>query len=146
MIYNDDRWQESAGEDRLRRGLYTFWRRTAPYPTFMTFDAPSRETCVANRPRSNTPLQALVLLNDPAFVEAQHALALRMTEMPNLGDAERVVVGFRRVTARVPEALELETLLRLLESERAAHPDATDAPWRAVASVLLNLDETITRS
>ncbi|MBK6939104.1 MAG: PSD1 domain-containing protein [Planctomycetes bacterium] len=146
MIYNDDRWVESAGEDRRRRGLYTFWRRTAPYPTFMTFDAPSRETCVAVRPRSNTPLQALVLLNDPAFVEAQHALAQRMTERPGLGDAERVVVGFRRVTARVPEPIELETLLGLLAEQRAAHPDAEDAAWRAVASVLLNLDETITRS
>ncbi|MBL8769414.1 MAG: PSD1 domain-containing protein [Planctomycetes bacterium] len=146
MIYNDDRWVESAGEDRLRRGLYTFWRRTAPYPSFVTFDAPSRETCIATRPRSNTPLQALVLLNDPAFVEAQHALASRMLERADATDAQRIVHGFRRATSRVPDAVELDTLLDLLASERTAHPDAIEAPWRVVAGVLLNLDETITRS
>jgi hypothetical protein len=146
MIYNDDRWRESEGEDRLRRGLYTFWRRTAPYPSFVAFDAPSREACAAQRPRSNTPLQALVLLNDPAFVEAQRALARDMRELPDADDERRIAYGFRRATARLPDADERATLRALIDAERAAHPDDADAPWRIVASVLLNLDETITRS
>ncbi len=76
--YSGDKWTESKGDDRYRRGLYTFWKRTSPYPAFMTFDAPSREFCVVRRPKSNTPLQALTTLNDPAYVEAAQALARRV--------------------------------------------------------------------
>ena len=76
--YNDDTWKESTGPDRYRRGIYTFWRRSAPYPTFVNFDAPTREFCTIHRPRTNTPLQALSMMNDPAFVEATQALARRI--------------------------------------------------------------------
>ena len=78
MPYNSDKWTVSQGEDRYRRSLYTFWRRTSPYPSFMTFDATSREFCTVRRVRTNTPLQALTLLNDPASFEAARALARRM--------------------------------------------------------------------
>ena len=76
--YSDFRWETSTGEDLHRRSLYTFWRRTSPYPSLVTFDAPSRELCTVRRVRTNTPLQALTTLNDPAFVEAARALAGRM--------------------------------------------------------------------
>ena len=75
MPYSTDKWTTSEGEDRYRRSLYTFWRRTSPYPSFMTFDATSREYCTVRRVRTNTPLQALTLLNDPASFEAARALA-----------------------------------------------------------------------
>ena len=70
VVYSSDKWDTSLGEDRYRRGLYTFWRRTSPYPAMMAFDATSRELCTVRRIRTNTPLAALVTLNDPAFVEA----------------------------------------------------------------------------
>ena len=78
MPYSSDKWTTSEGEDRYRRSLYTFWRRTSPYPAFMTFDTTSREFCTVRRVRTNTPLQALTLLNDPASFEAARALAARM--------------------------------------------------------------------
>ena len=92
--YSSDKWTTSEGEDRYRRSLYTFWRRTSPYPSFMTFDATSREFCTVRRVRTNTPLQALTLLNDPASFEAARALAARMIATPG-GDAA-VARGVRR--------------------------------------------------
>src|SRR5437762_4327071 len=84
--FNGERtWQTSKGEDRYRRGLYTFWRRTVPYPSMATFDAPSRETCSLRRIRTNTPLQAFVTMNDPAYVEASQALARRIMRGCPLG-------------------------------------------------------------
>jgi len=140
--YSGEQWTTSTGEDRYRRGLYTFWRRTSPYPTFMSFDAPSREACVVRRSRTNTPLQALATLNDPAFVEAARALAKRMlTETiaapaaataggPN--DAGAVVAarathGFRLCLARGPRAAELEHLVALYQQELAHYRDHPDA-------------------
>src|SRR6185436_5249496 len=78
VVYSGDKWVTSPGEDKYRRGLYTFWRRTMPHPAMVTFDAPSREFCVVKRTRSNTPLQALNLLNDSAYVECAQALARRV--------------------------------------------------------------------
>src|SRR5258706_6300622 len=75
-------WKNSEGEDRYRRALYVEWRRTSPYPSMATFDAPNREVCALRRPRSNTPLQALVTLNDPVYIEAAQALAKRMANTP----------------------------------------------------------------
>ena len=84
VVYSSDKWETSKAEDKYRRGLYTFWRRSSPYPSMITFDAPSREFCVVKRSRSNTPLQALTLLNDPVYVEAAQALAKRIiTETPS---------------------------------------------------------------
>jgi mono/diheme cytochrome c family protein len=133
--YSSEKWSTSPGEDRHRRGLYTFWRRTSPYPAFMSFDAPSREFCCVRRSRTNTPLQALTTLNDPAFVECARALARRMlNEAPKTtataaraadnraaGEAStaeaRAAYGFRLCLARQPKPAELQPLVALYQSE-----------------------------
>jgi hypothetical protein len=161
--YNEDKWTLSEGEDRYRRSLYTFLRRTSPYPSYLTFDATSREYCTVRRVRTNTPLQALTLLNDPASFEAARALARRMRHDPAAGAtaATRVAWGFRLCVSRTPSAAETARLLalhaselrhyrakdadaRLVANENGA--DAADiAAWTLVANVLLNLDETVTK-
>jgi hypothetical protein len=164
--YSGDRWVMSAGGDQHRRGLYTFWRRTAPYAAFMAFDAPSREVCAERRPRTNTPLQALATLNDRVFVEASGALARRMLTEVKGGANERAVYGFRLCVARAPAAREVALVLALYrdslekykKAPAAARALAASAPggvgkldaaelaaWTVVANVLLNLDETITK-
>jgi hypothetical protein len=161
--YNADRWVASAGEDRHRRGLYTFWRRTSPYPSFITFDAPSREVCTLRRPRTNTPLQALTLLNDPAFVEAARALARRMAGEGGPGAEARCAYGYRLCTSHAPAAADLAVLTALHARERqryaadqaaaealiqGEHPGLEAADLAAlvvVANALLNLDESITK-
>ncbi|HWC77917.1 MAG TPA: DUF1549 and DUF1553 domain-containing protein, partial [Blastocatellia bacterium] len=159
--YNDDRWTESKGEDRYRRGLYTFIRRTSPYPALITFDAPSREFCTVRRVRTNTPLQSLTTLNDPAFFEAARSLARRMIAEGGPDVRTRIVHGFRLCVSRQPKPGEAARLLALYEQqieryrsdETAAAkvtgdvpaPHAELAALTLVANVLLNLDETITR-
>ncbi len=166
VVYSGDKWATSEGEDKYRRGIYTFWRRTSPYPMMVSFDAPSREFCVLRRSRSDTPLQALDLLNDPVFVECAQALARRIAAAP--GDtAARAALGLRLALARVPKPAEIERLAKLYESElsfykinaEAAAKMATSqlgkprdnadiaelAAWTVVANVLLNLDEVITK-
>ena len=159
-------WKTSDGEDRYRRALYTTWRRSNPYPSMATFDAPSREVCTVRRPRTNTPLQALVTLNDPVYVEAAQALARRMVREGGSTSPERAVRGFRLVLARQPNAAEIDRLVRLHDDALGGFrndPDdakkmATDplgpvptdltigiddlAAWTVVANVILNLDET----
>jgi hypothetical protein len=115
--YSSEKWRTSSGEDKYRRGLYTYWKRTSPYPSFMSFDAPSREFCVVRRPRTNTPLQALTLLNDPVYVEAAQALARRMLNEGGDDAASRVTRGFRQVLARVPAPGEVEPLVSLYKNE-----------------------------
>lgn len=161
-------WQPSEGEDRYRRGIYTRWRRTTPYPSLATFDAPSREVCTIRRIRTNTPLQALVTLNDPAYVEAAQALARRtVKETSQL--KQRIRFIFRQVVLRPPTADEVQRLEQLYHEviadyqndPEAAKLIATDpigpfdttfkidmtelAAWTVVANVMLNLDETIAR-
>jgi hypothetical protein len=165
--YSGDRWVMSSGGDQYRRGLYTFWRRTAPYAAFMAFDAPSREVCAERRPRTNTPLQALATLNDKVFVEASAALARRLLAEVQGGPAVRASHGFRLCVARKPTGLELGLLVKLYgdslakfrKDPAAARALAQDgaaglpkdvdpaelAAWTVVANVLLNLDETITK-
>lgn len=167
MIYNADQWVNDRGDSRYRRGIYTFWRRTVAYPTFTTFDAPSRETSCMRRPRTNTPLQALTTLNDPQFFESAVALAERMHAAS--GDVRaRISTGFRMATARVPRAQELAKLEELYQKQRTRfeaspalasevrksrpgsgakepHP-AEIAAMTLVANVILNLDETLTRN
>lgn len=126
--YAGNRWNTSQGAAAHRRALYTFWRRTSPYPTFAIFDAPSRELTCPERDRSNTPLQALALLNDPNFVEAAKAFGRRI-------EAEGLSFCFEAATGRAPEAGELEILEALLASDGAL----------ATAQVLLSLDEVISR-
>jgi hypothetical protein len=116
--YSGEKWQTSTGEDRYRRGLYTFWKRTSPYPSFMSFDAPSREFCVVRRPRTNTPLQALTLLNDPVYVEAAQALARRIV-IGGDDPMSRAEHGFRHVLARTPTSAEVEALVALYQTEVA---------------------------
>lgn len=164
--YSDYRWKLSGGEDRYRRGLYTFIRRTAPYPSLTTFDAPSRELCTARRVLTNTPLQALTTLNDPVFFEAAQHLAARMVREVDGIAADRARYGFRLAVARPPSARELEHLVSYHREERARFEEdlvaafeatagvfegggkaelADLAAWTMVANVLLNLDETITK-
>lgn len=166
--YNTTRWETSQGEDRYRRGLYTFIKRTTPYPAMITFDAPSRELCTVRRINTNTPLQALVTLNDPAFVEAAQALARRMVKEGGTGLEVRIAHGLQWTLLRPAEPNEVAVLVKLYENRRdyyAAHADeaakfATDplgpipagmettdlAGLTAVGNVILNLDEFVTRN
>lgn len=155
MPFNDDKWTESTGEDRYRRALYTFVRRTAPYPSMAAFDAPSRELCTVRRVRTNTPLQALTTLNDPAFFEAAQALAKRVMAEAGPADRDRAAYGFLLAVAREPKPAELDRVLAAIKKERAfftAQPEQAgklggpeQAAWTIVANVLLNLDETLTK-
>ncbi|MEM0896791.1 MAG: PSD1 and planctomycete cytochrome C domain-containing protein [Verrucomicrobiota bacterium] len=126
----------SEGEDRHRRGLYTFLRRGNPYPSVLNFDGTNRSTCVVQRGRSNTAVQALNLLNDPVFVEAAEAFATMIEQFPG-ENCDKVTRAFQRAAARKPSDAELETLLSLYHKHNS---------WFSVAQVLLNLDETITKS
>jgi hypothetical protein len=164
--YSGDRWVQSPGEDRYRRGVYTFWRRSAPYPTFISFDAPSREGCTIRRVRTDTPMQALSVMNDPAFVETCKALARRMLSEVSTADPKaKAVWGFRLCVARQPRPAEVDSLVALysksLEDYRKDEPSAAEmakgvnapagvdnaeaAAWAVVANVLMNLDETVTK-
>ena len=161
-------WQHDTGDALYRRGMYTFWCRTFLHPTMKAFDAPPREECTARRPVSNTPLQALALLNDPAFVEAAGALARRILLEGGASDAERLDFAFRRVFSRPPRPEESEVVTALLTDQRAAYradpgaatarvlegespqpPPELDrvelAAWTSVTRALLNTDEAITR-
>ncbi|MEQ2007381.1 MAG: PSD1 and planctomycete cytochrome C domain-containing protein [Limisphaerales bacterium] len=153
----------SPGDEKYRRGLYVIWKRGAPYPSFVNFDANSRMACRVKRPQSNTPLQALTLMNDPVYVEAAMAFAKRvLTEQPGAKSEDRITHAFRLATARAPRADELATLKQLLSSARPTDARAAQslvgkfelpagvaaeefAAWYAVAAALLNLDETISK-
>jgi len=160
-------WDASPGEDRYRRALYTEWRRTTPYPSMVAFDAPNRNVCTVNRPRTNTPLQALVTLNDPVYVEAAQALARRMVKEGGADVESRVTFGFRLCVTRPPRAVEVKRLVELYTKAREEYSrdpkkatelatvplgplpaglDAVDlAAWTVVGNVLLNLDEMFTK-
>jgi uncharacterized protein DUF1553/uncharacterized protein DUF1549/cytochrome c len=162
--YNDDKWVMSEGEDRYRRAVYTFIRRTSPYPMLTSFDAPSREFCTVRRVRTNTPLQALDTLNDPAFFEAAQALARKMMADAGRDASARAAYGFRRCVSRRPSPQELNRILAFYRDQLARFQKdtkaagdvvkgysgpASDVPefaaWTMVSNVLLNLDETITK-
>ncbi len=161
--YSNDRWTLSTGDDRYRRGLYTFLRRSAPYPAFLTMDATSRESCTVRRVRTNTPLQALTLLNDEAFFEAARALARRMMD-GRAAAADRATYGFRLCVARTPNQAEIDQVVaafnlhvehfrrnperarQVIGGSAAEDSDAAErAAWTLVANALLNLDETISK-
>jgi hypothetical protein len=153
-------WNVSSGADRYRRGLYTFTKRTAPYAMFTTFDAPSGEVCVARREVSNSPLQALTLLNDPVFEQGAQALGRMMAETPGTVE-DRLRRLFRQCLTRPPQADELAMLVRYYERQKARleckELDATaiagpgpgealeHAAWALVARAILNLDEAVTK-
>ncbi|MEX2215300.1 MAG: DUF1553 domain-containing protein [Phycisphaeraceae bacterium] len=156
-------WTTSTGEDKFRRGLYTTWRRSNPYPSMAAFDAPNREVCTVRRDRTNTPLQALVTLNDPVYVEAAQALARRMMTEGGSSPQDRVRYGLRLCVSRHATEKEVTRLVKLFESSRAHFtqdkkaamematkpigplPGGTDvvdaAAWTVVGNVMLNLDE-----
>jgi hypothetical protein len=160
-------YEQSRGKDLYRRSMYTFWKRTVPPASLATFDAPDREKCIGRRALTNTPLQALVLLNDPTYVEAARALAQRALLDGGTDAKSRVNFAFRLATARKPTGKESGVLRGLLEKQLASfgrNPQAAAklvgvgesvpdkrlnvtelAAWTAVASVILNLDETVTR-
>lgn len=116
VVYSSKQWETSPGEDRYRRALYTLWRRTSPYPSMTTFDAPSGETCTIRRIRTNTPLQALVTLNDPTLMEAAQHLAGRSSQVGGSSAAERLDHIFRSVLSRPPSEREIDRLLELRDS------------------------------
>jgi Protein of unknown function (DUF1553)/Protein of unknown function (DUF1549)/Planctomycete cytochrome C len=165
LAFGSFRWPTSKGPDRYRRGLYTFRKRATPYPAFAVFDAPQQSTCTVKRVRSNTPLQALSLLNDEVIVETAQAVAKRVVERP-ASDEEKLRYMFQRCLTRPPGDEESTTLLSYLARQRqhfseagvdvaqisgaaggeGDRPTASElAAWTMVARVLLNLDETVTK-
>jgi len=155
-VYSGEKWNTSNGEDRYRRGIYTYSRRTSGYPMFLTFDAPMRDTCTARRMPSNTPLQALTVLNDPAFLEMADALADRMEKEGGGSPRARIEQACRWWTLEPPPRAMVDSLMKLYEGAREdlrSDPKSSDklatTPEKAalvvVANTLLNLDESLTR-
>jgi hypothetical protein len=140
----DKNWRANVGPERYRRGLYTYFWRSAPHPSLTVFDAPDASCTCTRRNRSNTPLQALTLLNDQGQYEFARALAARVLREGGEDDAGRLRYAFRLCLARQPNTREQQRLGELLARERAGAAPADEA-WVTVARVLLNLDEFITR-
>jgi hypothetical protein len=161
------KWEDDRNENQWRRGLYTWWQRSYVHPAMLAFDAPTREECAADRVRSNIPQQALVLLNDPQFVEAARAFAARMIQQGGTTPEARIAWAWREATARSPKDSEVEVLralldrqlLKLSQEKGAASeilkvgyaPAPRDIPeteliaYTSVARAILNLHETVTR-
>jgi hypothetical protein len=161
-------YEQGHGADLYRRSMYTFWKRTVPYPSLNTFDAPDREKCAVRRGVTNTPLQALVLMNDPTYVEAARALAQRELTEAGSTEPDRIRYGFLLATDRDPSPKELavlqglyekefahyskdktaaEKLLSVGESKRNPKYDPAElAAYTLVSSTILNMDETITKN
>ena len=173
VIYSNEKWKTSTGEDRYRRGVYTYWKRTSPYPSMVTFDSPSREFCVSRRVRTNTPLQALVTLNDPVYLEAAYALAHQMLEITQQESLESALDNIYQqllfepinpTTTKKLLALYQRTLSYYEQAPQKAsalwdnHPQLEHlkptrqeelisfAALSAVTNALLNLDELLTKS
>ena len=157
-------WPESQGGNRFRRTMYTYFWRSSPYPLMPTFDAPGSTTTCTQRTRSNTPLQALMLANDRGFFEIAQGLASEIVRLDISQDEQRLVYAFRRALSRVPSDLEMAQLIQYYQSQKSYYEAAQDdaksvapadlpaetsvaeaAAWTAVARVLFNLDEFITR-
>ena len=168
--YGPKPWTESAGDDRYRRALYTFRYRSVPYPMLQVFDSPNGDTSCVRRARSNTPLQALTMLNEPMALESARALAEHALLKGGRSDEQRLAYAFRRCLARKPDAKETSELLSFVHKETRRFSDgelnswdilggnpalasllpegmtpAQLAGWTALSRVLLNLDETITK-
>jgi hypothetical protein len=155
--WNGATWKMSKGEDRHRRALYTYWKRTAPYPSIMTFDGSAREVCTARRIRTNTPLQALVMLNDSVYVEAAYQLAARMQKASTKLE-EQIKFGYTKAIGHVPSAEVVKSLEQLytrtsekMEVKRVNHSEPLkenrkENAMMLVASAILNLDEFVTKN
>jgi hypothetical protein len=166
-VFSAQTYTPSTGKDLYRRSMYTFWKRTVPPAQMSTFDSPDREKCVARRARTNTPLQALVLMNDPTYLEAARTLAEHVLASSSKDAGARVKKAFQIASARVPSNVEVKLLAELAlkqqalfrkdpenvkkllsngESKPAAGMDRAElAAWTTVASAILNLDEVITK-
>jgi len=166
-VSRGQRYRKDKGSKQYRRGLYVYWKRGVPYPSALTFDQAKRETCTVQRAETITPLQALVLLNDPVFVECAKMLGQRMLKEGGKVDAERLRFGFRLCASRSPDAAELQVLEKLLADQRehykknaaaaakllavgdARCDESLEVPelaaWASVATAMLNLDATIHR-
>jgi hypothetical protein len=165
--YGGFTWPETKGEDRYRRGLYTAWKRSLPFPALTAFDVPSGETSCPRRVRSNTPLQALTTLNEQTFVDAARAMALRVMNQGGQNERARAGYAFRLCTGRPPTTGELNRLLNFWQEQyqyfegrtasavQVAVPDLSRMPpdvnlhkaaaWMMLSRAILNLDETITK-
>jgi hypothetical protein len=166
-VYGGFSWPETKGADRYRRGMYTFWKRSLPFPSLMAFDAPTGDTSCPRRIRSNTPLQALTTLNEKAFVEAAQAMALRVVKEGGRDNRTRAAYAFELCTGRKPTVTEVTKLLNFWEEQynyfenhssdavKVAVSDLKEIPedvnlhkvaaWAMVSRTILNLDETITK-
>jgi hypothetical protein len=166
--FSAQKYVQDHGPDLYRRGLYTFRKRTSPVPELITFDAPDREICTVRRSRTNTPLPALVLMNDPTFVEASRKLAERAMTEGGKEDSQRIGFAFRLATGRLPRSEELAVLQNVLDQERDVYihdadtankllsvgespinktlDSAQHAAWTMLCSTILNLDETISKN
>lgn len=166
-VYGGFSWPESTGEDRYRRGMYTFWKRALPFPAMLAFDAPSADFSCTRRVRSNTPLQALTTLNEKTFVEAAQAMGLRVYKEGGDNDRSRAIYAFRLCNGRTPTEAEIESLLAFWEEQHRYFEDRTEAAlkvalsdpkqvptdanlhkvaaWAMVSRAILNLDESITK-
>ena len=164
---NSQKYVPDTGEAEYRRSLYIYWKRQSPPPNMLIFDAPTREYCVVRRPRTNTPLQALTLLNDPQFVEASRAFAQRIMAEAADDPKKRIIYAFRLATARTPGADEIKVLLDVYNQQLAEYRKDKEAAerllgvgdfkandnldqselaaWTTIASMILNLDETVTK-
>lgn len=153
-VYSGEKWTDAKGPDRYRRALYTFWKRTAPYPSMMTFDAASREVCNIQRISTNTPLQPLVTLNDPAYLEFAQKLAKRIQNHPDAGARAKIAQGYLLTTQQEIPTPSLDVLEKLhgelVEDYQSVPYDtlaksAEEAAWVNIAGVLLNIDSALTK-
>ena len=164
---NTSIYKQDQGENLYRRSMYTFWKRTSPPPSMTTFDAPSRENCTVRRPRTNTPLQALALMNDKQYVEASRALGQRLMLEGGATPEERLTYAYRITTSRRPTADELSVLVPLYQAQLAAYQADKDgatklvsygdskrnetldgselAAWTMMSNLIMNLDEAVTK-
>jgi hypothetical protein len=165
-VYGGFSWPESTGEDRYRRGMYTFWKRALPFPAMLSFDTPTADSSCTRRNRSNTPLQALTTLNEKTYVEAAQAMGLRVYREGGADEKSRATYAFRLATGRAPSERELTSLVKFYDEQYRYFEDRTTdalkvgmastnfppnvnlhkvAAWAMVSRAILNLDETITK-
>ena len=154
-VYNGEVWTNAEGEDRYRRAVYTYWKRTSGYPSMATFDAPSRDICTVRRIATNTPLQALAALNDEAYIELAQGFAERMAAAAT-EPAAQIAAGYRLATGQAPHAAKLQRLQQLYNEAAFAYDaepqaaqslakDRSQYALTIVANAMLNLDDLLTK-
>jgi hypothetical protein len=161
--YNGDSWEMSRGEDQFRRAVYTYWKRTAPYPSMITFDGGSREVCITRRIRTNTPLQALTTLNDSAYLVIARHLAFRMKEQGGKEINNQIKMGYEKMMLKPISDNRLKALVELynesyskfkkdenstceMTGQMDEHNNPETAALVVVANAMLNLDEWVTKN